>query len=130
MNTHRRKGATIIGVSAAAVLLTGGIAYAIDALDVQLPLLPVVGQAAAQPCDADGVNTSFAYGASSRNGVKVNSVTVTGINADCKTTTVEFLTASDAIVSTVSGAVSSNATTISTNIWTNDFSSVRVTVSP
>jgi hypothetical protein len=76
------------------------------------------------------VSTSFAYGNSSKNGVKVNSVTVSGINADCKTTVVEFVDSADKIIATVSGPVASDASTIATNLWTNEFSTVRVTVNP
>ncbi|MDC3377160.1 hypothetical protein OAV85_04070 [Candidatus Nanopelagicales bacterium] len=130
MKMNTRRNALVVGGIAGALALTGGVAYSIGALDVQVPLFPVAGQASAEPCDGDGVSTSFAYGNSRNSGVKVDSVTVSGIDANCTTTLVEFLDSEGAIVATVSGPVASDASTISTNIWTNEFSTVRVTVAP
>jgi hypothetical protein len=113
-----------------ALLLTGGIAYGIAALTVTVPLFPAVGQAVAQPCDPDGVNTSFTYGNSSANGIRVTSATVSGIAAACATATVEFVTNAGTVVENKTGNVSGGSTTVNVNVWTNDFDDVRVVLNP
>lgn len=126
----RRKIAGIGALTAVGVFAAGaGTAIGLSALTVQVPLLPAVGQGTAQTCDSDGVDTSFTYGNSSKNGVKVTGVTVGKISADCATATVEFVNA-DSIVATYSGSVSSGAVTLATNIFTNEFNDVRVVLSP
>lgn len=131
MNEQRKSRKTLVIASAALIfLLTGGVAYGIAALNVTLPLFPSVGQAAAQPCDADGVNTTFTYGNSSANGIKVTSATVSNIAATCQTATVEFVTTSGTVVETKTGPVSSGTATLNVNVWTNDFDDVRVTLNP
>jgi hypothetical protein len=127
---NRRKIAGIGVLTALGVFAAGaGTAIGLNALSVQVPLLPAVGQSAAETCDSDGVDTSFTYGNSSKNGVKVTGVTVGKISADCTKATVEFVSA-DSIVATYSGNVSSGAITLSTSIFTNEFNDVRVVLSP
>lgn len=77
----------------------GSAAYAIDALVVDLPFPPAVGQATVAPCDPDGVKTTFTYGNTSAPGVKFTPVTFVGMDTACKTATVEFVKAG-AIVDT------------------------------
>lgn len=125
------KKLAIIGVAGAAAVFTmgAGTAIGLNALTVQVPFLPAVGQTTAQACDSDGVNTVFTYGNSSNKGVKVTSVTVSGIDANCALAKVEFVE-SDAIVETYSSSVASGSATMSTNIFTNAFNDVRVVLTP
>jgi hypothetical protein len=113
----------------AAMGVAGG-AYALGAISVNAPLFPVVGQASIEVCDSDGVDTSYIYGNSSAKGVKVESGTITGIDGQCKTATLEFIDASDNIVKTYSSAVAGGSAKVSTNIFTNEFDSVRVILIP
>lgn len=113
----------------AAVGIAGG-AYALGAISVSAPIFPVVGQANIEVCDSDGVATSYTYGNSNAKGVKVVSGTVTGIDSACKTAIMEFVDSSQAIVATYSGAVTGGSATVSTNIFTNEFDSVRVILAP
>lgn len=133
MKQHKRNGkrmAVVGAVSAAAVFTIGaGTSIALNALAVQVPFLPAVGQTTAQACDSDGVTTSFTYGNSSNNGVKVTGVTVSSINANCSLATVEFVN-SNSIVSAYSASVGSGSAAMSTNIFTNEFNDVRVVLSP
>lgn len=124
----KRKVAIAIPIVAAVGI--AGSAYALGAISVSAPIFPVVGQADIQVCDSDGVTTSYTYGNSSAKGVKVESGTVTGINDNCKTATMEFVDASQAIVKSYSGAVSGGSVTVTTNIFTNEFDSVRVVLTP
>ena len=129
--TTRRPGRRRLAwiLTLAAVLLGGSVAYAIAALNVDLPLLPAVGQATAAPCDPDGVKTAFTYGNTSANGVKVTSVTVNGISSECATATVEFVKAG-AVIDTYSGPVTAGTFTKATTIFTNQFDDVRVSLLP
>jgi hypothetical protein len=113
----------------AAMGVAGG-AYALGTISVSAPLFPVVGQATAKACDSDGVDTTYTYGNSSAKGVKVESGTITGIDSECKTATLEFINASDNIVKTYSSAIAGGSATVSTNIFTNEFDSVRVILIP
>jgi hypothetical protein len=113
----------------AAVGIAGG-AYALGAISVSAPIFPVVGQAAIEVCDNDGVATSFTYGNSSAKGIKVSSGTISGIDGACKTATMEFVDSSEAIVKTYSGSVVSGSVTLDTNIFTDQFATVRVILAP
>lgn len=113
----------------AAVGIAGG-AYALGAISVSAPIFPVVGQANIEVCDSDGVDTSYTYGNSNAKGVKVVSGTITGIDSACKTATMEFVDSSEAIVETYSGAVTGGSAKVSTNIFTNEFDSVRIILAP
>ena len=113
----------------AAVGLAGG-AYALGAISVSAPIFPVVGQASIEVCDSDGVSTTYTYGNSSAKGVKVESGTISGIDSACKTATMEFVNSSEAIVKSYSGSVAGGSTTVATNIFTNEFDSVRVILAP
>ena len=124
------KRTAIIVVSAFAALGIAGGAYALGAISVNAPLFPAVGQASAKACDSDGVDTTYTYGNSSAKGVKVLSGTVSGIDSACKTATMEFVDASDVIIKTYSGAVAGGSATVSTNIFTDEFNSVRVILAP
>lgn len=125
------KKLAIIGVTGAAAVFTmgAGTAIGLSALTVQVPFLPAVGQTTAQACDSDGVSTVFTYGNSSNNGVKVTSVTVSSINANCALAKVEFVN-NDTIVENYSSSVASGSATMSTNIFTNAFNDVRVVLTP
>lgn len=120
----------VIAVPLVAAMGIAGGAYALGAISVSAPLFPVVGQATVKVCDSDGVTTSYTYGNSSAKGVKVESGTVSGIDGACKTATMEFVDVSDVIVKTYSGNVSGGSATVSTNIFTNEFDSVRVILAP
>jgi hypothetical protein len=120
----------VIAIAIVAALGLAGGAYALGAISVNAPLFPAVGQATAKACDSDGVDTTYTYGNSSAKGVKVESGTITGIESDCKTATMEFVDASEAIVKSYSGKVTEGSATVSTNIFTNEFDSVRVILSP
>lgn len=127
---NRRRVAVVAAASAAVVVTVGaGTAIGLNALSVEVPFLPAVGQTTAQACDNDGVTTSFTYGNSSNNGVKVTGVSVSSINANCALATVEFVN-SNAIVSAYSASVGSGSATMATNIFTNEFNDVRVVLSP
>lgn len=104
-------------------------ALAFDRLNVDVPFLPAVGESAAEACDSDGVTTSFAYGNTSSNGIKVTSVTVDGIAGDCTDLTIDFMEGETAIAS-YSGAVVGATTTLTTSVWTDTFTSVRVLLGP
>lgn len=123
------KRGTVGLVLATAVLAGGGTAMALEALNVNLPILPAVGEASARACDTDGVATAFGYGNSSNKGIKVVSATVSDIASDCKRATVEFVLGST-VVNTFSGTVSAGSSAIATSIFTNEFDNVRVTVLP
>ena len=119
-----------LAVPVFAVVGIAGGAYALGAISVDAPIFPVVGQANIEVCDSDGVATTYVYGNSNAKGVRVVSGTVTGINSDCKTATMEFVDSTQAIVATYSGAVTGGSTTVSTNIFTSEFDSVRIVLAP
>lgn len=119
-----------IVVAMLAVLGIAGGAYALGAINVSVPLFPVVGQAEIKACDSDGVTTTYTYGNSSAKGIKVVSGTVSGIDNSCKTATMEFVDSSEAIVKTYSSEVSGGSVTLSTNIFTDEFDTVRVVLVP
>ena len=102
---------------------------ALDALEVAVPLLPAVGESEARACDTDGVNTSYTYGNTSSRGIKVTSVIVDDISSDCSMVTVDFMNA-ETVVDTYTAAVAGTATTLTTNIFTDEFTSVRVLLAP
>lgn len=119
-----------VGIIVATTVLAGaGTAIALEALNVNVPILPAVGEASAKACDSDGVSTGFAYGNSSNKGIKVVSATVSDIAADCKRATVEFVLGGN-VVSAFNGTVAGGSSTIATSIFTNEFDNVRVTVQP
>lgn len=124
------KKTAILGISAFALVGIAGGAYALGSISVSAPIFPVVGQADIKVCDNDGVDTIYTYGNSSAKGVKVESGTVSGINNNCKTVKMEFVDSSDAIVKQYSGVVTSESVTLSTNIFTNEFNSVRIILAP
>jgi hypothetical protein len=126
--TTRRKRLAIIGTVAALIVLPGAV-YGYDALTVDVPAMPAVGESVAGACDDNGVATTYTYGPTSSNGIKVNAVTVTGVAESCTNLTVAFMNGSTT-VATYSGAVSTGSATLSTNVWTSDFTSVRVALYP
>jgi hypothetical protein len=103
---------------------------AIDALSVNVNLVPVVGQNTPMACDTDGVNTSFTYGNTRPGGIRVSSVTVNGISSNCKAAMVEFLDSAGGVVKAVVGDVVSNESTMNTSLFTDQFNDVRVTLLP
>jgi hypothetical protein len=119
-----------VGVIVATTVLAGaGTAVALEALNVDIPILPAVGEASARACDSDGVATAFGYGNSSNKGIKVVSATVSDIASDCKRATVEFVLGGN-VVTAFNGTVSAGSSVIATSIFTNEFDNVRVTVQP
>ena len=126
---RRRRLGWKLGFAGAACLALPAAVMAIDSLSVQVPFLPAVGESNAQACDSDGVTTSYTYGNTSANGIKVTSVTVSDISTDCTTVTVDFMSGETA-VATYTGAVTSTAVTLNTNIFTNTFTGVRVLLGP
>lgn len=126
---RRRRLGWKIGIAGAACLALPAAVMAIDSLSVQIPFLPAVGESNAQACDSNGVATSYTYGNTSANGIKVTSVTVSDISTDCKTVTVDFMSGETA-VATYTGAVTTPSVTLATNIFTNTFTSVRVLLGP
>ena len=126
---RRRRLGWKIGLAGAACLALPAAVFAIDSLSVQIPFLPAVGESTAQACDSDGVSTSYTYGNSSANGIKVTAVTVTDISPNCQTVTVDFMNG-ETTVASYNGAVGSSSVTLSTNIFTNTFNSVRVVLNP
>lgn len=118
-----------LGLAATIGLAVPVAALAFDSLNVDVPFLPAVGESAAEACDSDGVTTSFAYGNTSSNGIKVTAVTVDGIASDCTDLTVDFMDGETAVAS-YSGAVVGVTTTLTTSVWTDTFTSVRVLLGP
>lgn len=105
------------------------LVYAYDTLTVSVPIMPAVGESAASACDADGVSTTYTYGATSNQGIKVSGANITGISESCTAGTLSFMNGTTA-VATYSGTVATGALSLSTNVWTNDFTSVRVALFP
>jgi hypothetical protein len=91
--------------------------------------MPAVGETAVGACDGDGVSTTYTYGSTSNNGVKVVGVTVSDIAAECANGTVGFMTGTTEVAA-YTGNVASGLLTLATNVWTNDFTSVRVALYP
>ena len=129
LKTRNRRIWYTASIATGAVLLGAGGVIALSALSVDVPLFPAVGENQAQACDTDGVTTSFVYGNSSANGMKVTSATVKGIDAKCATATVEFLSAGSP-VSSYSANVSAGQATVVTSIFTGQFNDVRVILNP
>lgn len=127
--TRGRRLARGLGVAALIGAAVPAAALAFGSLNVDVPFLPAVGESAAEPCDSDGVTTSYAYGNTSSKGIKVTSVTVDGIAGDCTDVTVDFMDGETAVAS-YSGAVVGATTTLSTSVWTDTFTSVRVLLGP
>ena len=118
-----------LGIAALIGVAIPVTALAFDSLSVGVPLLPAVGESAAEACDSDGVTTSFAYGNTSSKGIKVTAVTVDGIAGDCTDLTVDFMSGETAVAS-YNGAVVGATTTLTTSVWTDTFTSVRVLLGP
>jgi hypothetical protein len=127
-NTPKRRKIAL-GILAAALLVIPASVYAFDALVVDNPVMPAVGESVAGACDSDGVTTSYTYGNTSANGIRVDSITVNGIAVACTNLTVAFMDGSTAVAS-YSGSVVSGSATLNTNVWTYQFTSVRVALFP
>jgi len=129
----KRKTRTMLGLSGAAVsfaLMAGvGTAFAIDALGVTVPLFPAIGQSEAKACDSSGVTTTYTYGNTSSKGIKVATATVSGIDSQCKTIVLEFMK-DETIVNNYTTPVVSGAGTMTTNIFTDQFEDIRVSLRP
>jgi len=123
----KNKRTLVIGILVGSFLLTG-IAQAITPLVISSPFFAAVGQNEAVACDSDGVTTSYEYGNSRNNGIKVNSVTVTGISVDCLVVKVIFIDGTDE--TSYTGSNTTGSVTIATNIWTNEFTDFRVVLLP
>ena len=123
----RRKRQAFLATLGLAVIPAAVFAY--DSLSVSVPSMPAVGETAAGACDPDGVTTTYTYGATSNLGIKVAGATVSGIAAACTNGTISFMNGTTT-VATYSGSVASGSMTLTTNVWTNDFTSVRVALYP
>lgn len=126
-NNKRRRIAIATGFLALALIPAS--VYAYDALTVDVPSMPAVGESVAGACDSDGVVTSYTYGNTSSNGIRVDSITVTGIASGCTNLTVAFMDGSTTAAS-YSGSVTLGSATLNTNVWTYQFTSVRVALYP
>lgn len=127
-STKKRRRIAAAVVCAALIGVPTAV-YAYDALTVDVPKMPAVGESVAGACDNDGVTTTYAYGNTSANGIKVNSITVSGINAACTNLTVAFMDGATTVAS-YSGSVTAGSATLSTTVWTYQFTSVRVALFP
>lgn len=123
----RRRRHAVLAALGLAVIPAAVFAY--DTLTVSVPMMPAVGETAAGACDSDGVTTTYTYGATSNLGIKVAGATVSGIAAGCTNGTLSFMNGTTT-VATYSGTVASGSLTLTTNVWTNDFTSVRVALYP
>lgn len=128
--THISKLKVALIVALCTLISTTTLLYAFSPLVVSVPLMGTTGQNSAIPCDTDGVSTSFTYGANRPSGVKVASVSVSGVNVLCHAVTVFFLDSAGAEVAAYAGINSTGNVPISTNIWTDQFTDVRVTLMP
>jgi len=126
-NVKNKKRLFVLSVLTSTILLTGTV-YAIAPLVISSPLFAAVGQNQAVACDTDGVTTSYEYGNSRNNGIKVNSVTVTGVSVDCLVVKVIFVDGTDE--TSYTGSNTTGTVTIATNIWTNEFTDFRVVLLP
>lgn len=125
--TRRRKRRAMY--AALGLALAPVAVYAYDALNVSIPIMPAVGENAAGACDTNGVSTSYTYGATTNNGIRVSAATVSGIAPECTTGTLSFMNGTTA-VATYSGTVTAGTLNLTTSVWTNDFTSVRVALFP
>ena len=123
----RRRRRVLYAAFALAAMPAAVMAY--EALTVTLPNMPAVGETDAGACDTDGVTTTYTYGATSKNGVKVETAKVTGISTDCTIGTLTFMNGTTAVAS-YNGTVTAGALNYVTNVWTNEFTSVRVALYP
>jgi hypothetical protein len=126
LNKRRR---VAIALVCAGLIAVPTAAYAFEALTVEVPAMPAVGEGVANACDPNGVTTTYTYGNTSSNGIRVNTVQVSGIDALCTHLTVAFLNGST-VAASYSGTVSAGSATLNTTVWTNDFTSVRVALFP
>ncbi|MEY2966093.1 MAG: hypothetical protein RLY50_143 [Actinomycetota bacterium] len=127
-HSRRKLAKRFASASLALLAIPLGVA-AYDALQVSNPPMPAVGETAVGACDGDGVSTTYTYGSTSNNGVKVVGVTVSDIAAECANGTVGFMTGTTEVAA-YTGNVASGLLTLATNVWTNDFTSVRVALYP
>lgn len=129
-NTGRKRRAKrTIGLVGFACLALPAAVMAFDSLNVSVPLMPAVGETDAQACDTDGVTTTYTYGNTSKNGIKVTSVTVGDISASCLAVTVDFMNG-DTLVASYNAPVTATSMTLNTSIFTDTFTSVRVLLAP
>ena len=127
--THKKSLRRRIGHAAFSIAAVPIAVAAYDALIVTNPVMPAVGETAVGACDNDGVTTSYTYGTTRTNGVRVNAVQVSNISAACTNGTVSFLNGTTEVAA-YTGNVASGALSLNTNIWTNEFTSVRVALYP
>lgn len=126
---RNRKVLIVTGITTGAFMLGATGAFALNALSVDVPLFPAVGEANAGSCDTDGVTTTYTYGNSSANGMKITAASVKSIASACATGSVEFLL-KDVVVTAYPGSVSSGTMNVSTSIFTGQFDAVRVVLNP
>jgi hypothetical protein len=121
----------LIALIAASTFVLGiGTAYAIGTLNLTVPLMPVVGQDTAAACDTDGATVALAYGQTRSTGIKINSATVSGVATACTTGQVEFIATDGTVAHAATGTVTSGSFTASTNVWTDQFDTIRVVLLP
>jgi len=126
---RKRRAKRTLGLVGFACLALPAAVMAFDSLNVAVPFMPAVGESQAQACDSDGVTTTYSYGNTSQNGIRVTSATVSGISANCSAVTVDFMNG-ESVVASYTSAVSATSVTLTTNIFTNTFTSVRVLLAP
>ena len=127
--SHRTPLGRRIALAAFSIAAVPVAVAAYDALDVTSPVMPAVGETAVGACDKDGVATTYTYGATNKNGVKVETVKISDIAGECANGTVTFLKDSTAVAN-YTEKVASGTLSLNTNIWTNEFTSVRVALYP
>jgi hypothetical protein len=120
----------LVAILAAIPLAFGlGAATASDR-ELHMPLGPFVAQGTTIACDTDGVSLEFTYGASRKDAIKVTGVTVSDIASSCSAVRVKFLDG-DKVVDSADGVVVNGVATMSpNNVWTKEFTDVRVVVLP
>lgn len=128
-HTSRKTTRRMIVLVASSMAVVPLAVAAYDALTVSNPIMPAVGETAVGACDNDGVTTSYTYGSTRTNGVRVTAVQVSNIAATCANGTVSFLNGTTEVAA-YTGNVTAGALNLSTNIWTNEFTSVRVALYP
>lgn len=124
---HKKKKIALIILLG--TVISTAVTYAIAPMVIQTVLFPAIGQNTAVACDTDGTSISYTYGATKNGAIKVTAATITGINVACKTATVIFVTGESSSAS-YTGTNTTGSVTIPTDVWTNDFTDVRVVLIP
>lgn len=127
--SRRARTSIVLGVGGS-LLLISGVAVGAGLFSLTVPFVPSVGTNAALECDQDGASVSFTYGTSRTQGVRVTEAKVSGIAAACSLARLEFYTSGGTMVTSASATPVSGVATMNPNIWTDDFTDVRVVLLP